>query len=289
MPARDPGPEDTALHQHVIQLLGRLRLSGLAAGLDDLLAWARKERPAPLALLERALAIDADRCHQRAVERRLDLSGLPDRPTLETFDWDFQPSMDKPLLLQLADLDFLRAKEDLVFTGTSGTGKSHVVKALAVRAAVAGHRVCYRLFRDLMDQLYAALADGSYDAALARFARFDRLVIDDVGLGRVHRSPDEPTCAHMLFALLDQRVGKVSTAVTSNIALSAWGPYLSDAALTMAILDRIVHHATRLHVDGPSYRDRESEALNSSQRGDLRDPPHARGDRPRIFTEGESK
>ena len=158
----------------------------------------------------------------------------------------------------------------LVFTGTSGTGKSHLVKAIAARAAVAGHRVCYRRFRDLMDQLYAALADGSYDAALARFARFDLLVIDDVGLGRVRRSPDEPTCAHMLFALLDQRVGKTSTAVTSNIALSAWGPYLGDAALTMAILDRVVHHAIRIEIDGPSYRDRESQALNQSRRAAAR-------------------
>ena len=270
MSARESGPDETALYQRVAALLKRLRLHGLHDTLDVILAWARKERPSSLALLERALAGDADRTHQAAVERRLLASGLPDRPGLEIFDWDFQPGLDKALLLQLAELDFVRAREDLVFTGTSGTGKSHLVKAIAARAAVAGHRVCYRRFRDLMDQLYAALADGSYDAALARFARFDLLVIDDVGLGRVRRSPDEPTCAHMLFALLDQRVGKTSTAVTSNIALSAWGPYLGDAALTMAILDRVVHHAIRIEIDGPSYRDRESQALNQSRRAAAR-------------------
>jgi DNA replication protein DnaC len=270
MPARDPAPDDTLLHAHVKSLLERLRLRGLEESLDEILAWARKERPSAIALLERALAVDADRTQQRAVERRLLASGLPDRPTLETFDWDFQPSLDKALVLQLAELDFLRSHEDLVLTGNSGTGKSHIVKAIAVRAALAGYRVLYRRFRTLMDELYAALADGSYDATLARLARFDLLLIDDVGLGHVRRSPEEPTCAHMLFALMDQRVGKTSTAITSNILLSAWGPYLGDAALTMAILDRVIHHATRIEIDGPSYRDRESQALNQSRRAAAR-------------------
>ena len=263
-------PDATALEARVKSALARLRLTTLAASLDELLAWVRKERPPALAILDRALSPDAERVVARAIERRLDGSDLPDRPSLETFDWDFQPTLDKALVLQLADLDFLRAHEDIVLTGTSGTGKSHLAKAIAVRAAVAGHRVIYRRFGDLMDQLYAALADDSYDAALARFLRFDLLVIDDVGLGRVRRSQDEPTSAQMLFALVDQRVGRASTAVTSNIKLSAWGQYLGDPSLTMAILDRMVHHATRIEIDGPSYRDKVSQSLNQSRRASAR-------------------
>jgi DNA replication protein DnaC len=265
MPRAQP-PDETALEARVRSTLGRLRLTTLAASLDELLAWARKERPSPLSLIDRALGPDAERTVARAIERRLDGSGLPDRPSLETFDWDFQPGLDKALVLQLADLDFLRAHEDIVLTGTSGTGKSHIAKAIAVRAAVAGHRVIYRRFSQLMDELYAALADNTYDAVLAHFLRFHLLVIDDVGLGRVRRSHDEPTSAQMLFALVDQRVGRASTIVTSNIKLSAWGQYLGDPALTMAILDRMVHHATRIEIDGPSYRDKVSQSLNQSRR-----------------------
>ena len=270
MSRKEKPPDDTALEARVRSAFARLRLTTLATSLDELLAWVRKERPSALAIIDRALGPDAERVVSRAIERRLDGSDLPDRPSLETFDWDFQPTLDKALVLQLADLDFLRAHEDIVLTGTSGTGKSHVAKAIAVRAAVAGHRVIYRRFGDLLDELYAALADNSYDAALARFLRFDLLVIDDVGLGRVRRSQDEPTSAQMLFALIDQRVGRASTAVTSNIKLSAWGQYLGDPSLTMAILDRMVHHATRIEIDGPSYRDKVSKSLNQSRRASAR-------------------
>jgi len=118
----------------------------------------------------------------------------------------------------------------------------------------------------LMDDLYAGLADDTYEHRLRRYARVPFLVIDDVGLGRVRRSADEPSAAHMLFALVDQRVGRASTALTSNIKLSAWGSYLGDAALTMAILDRMIHHATRIEIDGPSWRDKESQELNQRKR-----------------------
>jgi DNA replication protein DnaC len=260
---KQPQPEgETDLEARVKSTLARLRLTTLEGSLDELLAWARKERPSPLALIARALGPDAERTVARAIDRRLDGSGLPDRPSLETFDWDFQPGLDKALVLQLADLDFLRTHEDIVLTGTSGTGKSHIAKAIAVRAAVAGHRVIYRRFSQLQDEL----ADNTYDALLARFLRFHLLVVDDVGLGRVRRSSDEPTSAQMLFALVDQRVGRASTVVTSNIKLSAWGQYLGDPALTMAILDRMVHHATRIEIDGPSYRDKVSQSLNQSRR-----------------------
>lgn len=265
---RRPGEED-GLEARVRRHAEALRLPNLAATLEEHLAWARKERPSPLGLIDHALSADAETTLARRIERSLLASRLPERPTLEAFDWSFQPTIDKPLVLALAELDFVRAHEDLVVTGTSGTGKSHIVKAIAVRACVAGLRVLYRRFHVLCDELYAGLADGSYDARLARFARADLLVIDDVGLGRVRRSADEPTAAHMLFTLIDKRAGKRSTAVTSNIALSGWGPYLGDPALTMAILDRLVEHATRMEVDGPSWRDDQSQKLNQKKRASL--------------------
>ena len=265
-----PPPDDTTREAHLRRAFDTLRLPQLAHGLAELLAWARQERPTPLALLDRALTPDAEQTRARSIDRRLIDSGLPDRPTLETFAFAFQPDLDKALILQLAELDFLAAHEDLVLSGKSGTGKSHIVKALAVRACAAGHRVVYRQFRVLMDELYAGLADDTYERRLRRYARVPFLVIDDVGLGRVRRAADEPSAAHMLFALVDQRVGRASTALTSNIKLSAWGSYLGDAALTMAILDRMIHHATRIEIDGPSWRDKESQELNQRKRAAAR-------------------
>jgi DNA replication protein DnaC len=267
-----PPPDAAAREARLRRALDTLRLPSLAAALPELLAWARQERPTPVELLDRALAPDAERTLARAIDRRLLDSGLPDRPTLETFRFEFQPDLDKALIMQLAELEFLAAHEDLVLCGQSGTGKSHLVKALAVRACAAGQRVLYRQFRVLMDDLYAGLADDTYEHRLRRYARVPFLVIDDVGLGRVRRSADEPSAAHMLFALVDQRVGRASTALTSNIKLSAWGSYLGDAALTMAILDRMIHHATRIEIDGPSWRDKESQELNQRKRAAARPP-----------------
>lgn len=268
-----PPPDDPTREARLHRIFATLRLPCLAETLPDLLAWARQERPTPLALLDRALGPDADRTLARAIDRRLLDSGLPDRPTFETFDFAFQPDLDKALVLHLAELGFLAAHEDVVLSGKSGTGKSHILKALAVRACAAGHRVVYRQFRVLMDELYAGLADDTYERRLRRYARVPFLVIDDVGLGRVRRTADEPSAAHMLFALIDQRVGHASTALTSNIKLSAWGSYLGDAALTMAILDRMIHHAIRIEIDGPSWRDKESQELNQRKRAAVARPP----------------
>jgi DNA replication protein DnaC len=254
-----------------------LKLPCLHKSLDDVLAWARKERPAAVALLERALAADTEHTLTSLIEHRLKDSGLPERPTLETFDFDFQKSVDRPLVLQLGELDFVRAHEDIVLTGNAGTGKSHIVKALAVRACGAGYKVLYRRFHVLMDDLYAGLADNTYDKRLRRYGRVPILVIDDVGLGRIRRSDHEPTAAQMLFTLVDQRVGRASTLLTSNIKLSAWGSYLGDATLTMAILDRMIHRATRMEFEGPSWRDKESKELNERRRAvaHKRNSPHA--------------
>jgi DNA replication protein DnaC len=117
----------------------------------------------------------------------------------------------------------VRRRDDLFITGDNGTGKSHILKAFALRACEQGIRVLYARCVDLLDDLHAGLADGTYARRLKRWARADLLVIDDVGLGQVKRRGDEPTAAHTLCNLIDRRHGQVSTAVTSNIALSEWG------------------------------------------------------------------
>jgi len=131
---------EALLQARVRKHLELLGLPCLQKSLDEILAWARKERPGALSLIERAVAADAELVTTRAIEGRLRHSGLPERPTLETFDFDFQPAIDKALVMQLAELDFIRNHEDVLLTGNAGTGKSHIVKAIAVRACAAGHQ-----------------------------------------------------------------------------------------------------------------------------------------------------
>ncbi len=200
------------------------------------------------------LGAEVDHKREGRLERRVQKSGLLERKTLEAFDWNFQPTLDKTHILDLAGLDFVRRRDDLLFTGKSGTGKSHILKAFALRACEQEISVRFARCVDLLDDLHAGLADGTYPRRLKAWARPDLLVIDDVGLGQLRKRDDEPTAAHALFNLLDRRHGKLSTAITSNIRLKDWGRYLGDPTITSAILDRLAMHAIRVNIDGPSYR-----------------------------------
>jgi len=188
------------------------------------------------------------------IEKVVKLSGLKTRKTMATFDWDFQPRLDRRTVEELLSLAFVDRHEDLLLTGKSGTGKSHILQALTLKACDHEWTVRYARCVDLIDDLYAGLADGSYERRMKRWCRPVLLVIDDVGLGQLKRREDEPTAAHMLFTLLDRRHSHATTAVSSNIKLSAWGKYLGDATLAAAVLDRLVGNAVRIDINGPSYR-----------------------------------
>lgn len=237
-----------------------------------------RERPGPTALLEHVLGAEAAHKLGQRVERRIERSGLKERKTLEAFDFDFQPKLDKSVVLELARLDFVRRHDDVVITGEPGTGKSHLLKAFGLRACEQGIRLRYARCVDLLDDLHAGLADGSYPRRFKAWAQAELLVIDDVGLGQVKKHGDEPTAAHTLYNLIDRRHGRASTAVTSNIALSDWGKYLGDATLTAAILDRLAMHALRIDIDGPSYRQHvaHERAAGRGAKGSERDRPPRR-------------
>jgi len=206
-------------------------------------------------LLERVFGDGAQQLRQRRVERRIVTCGLRVRKTLETFDWAFQKNLNRAVIEGLATLGFIDDREDLLITGKSGTSKSHILQALALRACEREIQVRYTRCVDLIDDLYAGLADQTYEARLRRWARAEWLVIDDVGLGQLRRRDDEPTAAHILFNLLDSRHEQAPTALTSNIKLGEWGKYLGDATLAAAILDRLAMTSIRIDIDGPSYRD----------------------------------
>jgi DNA replication protein DnaC len=255
MPKRSPpdlrGPA-TEARERIERHLERLGLKGL--DIEGHLAWMKSQKPSDLEVVEKLLAAAAALKRQRSIEWRIRGSGLKVRKTLATFDWDFQPKLDRRTVEDLFALAFVERHEDLLVTGKTGTGKSHLLQALTLKACEQEWMIRYARCVDLIDDLYAGLADGSYERRMKRWCRPALLVVDDVGLGQLKRRDDEPTAAHMLFTLLERRHGSTSTAITSNIKLSAWGKYLGDATLAGAVLDRLAETSIRIDIDGPSYR-----------------------------------
>jgi hypothetical protein len=149
------------LRRH-LQFLG---LTHTRAALDEHLAWATRERPGATALFEHVLAAEVGAKLEQRINYRVLSSGLKERKTLEAFDFDFQPKLDRATVVELARLDFVRRRDDVVITGKAGTGKSHILKAFALRACEQGIRLRYARCVDLLDELHAAIADGSYPAA----------------------------------------------------------------------------------------------------------------------------
>jgi DNA replication protein DnaC len=226
-----------------------------------LLDWATRQRPGYTGLLEHVLSAEVDHKSENRIARRFLMSGMPERKTLEAFDWDFQPSIDKDFIIELGRLDFVRRHDDLIITGQAGTGKSHILKAFGLRACEQQMTIRYARCVDLLDDLHTGLADQTYPERLKAWAKPSLLIIDDVGLGQVRKRSDEPTAAHTLYNLIDKRHGHSSTAVTSNIHLSNWGRYLGDTTVAAAILDRLSMQAICVDIDGPSYRQSAGAAL----------------------------
>ncbi len=160
--APDPAEQLERLRRH-LEVLG---LTHTSAHLEEYLDWATRERVSPSALLDRVLGEQAQVKRERRIERRIETSGLPARKTLESFDWAFQPGLDRGVVMELGNLAWVRRAEDLILTGKSGTGKSHLLMAFALRACEQGISVRYARCVDLLDDLYAGLADNSYPARL---------------------------------------------------------------------------------------------------------------------------
>jgi DNA replication protein DnaC len=251
---RPPKLSPDAIIERLRGYLEFLGLTHTLANLPDHLSWATREKPSPTGWLEHVLSEEVAIKREHRIERRIRLSKLTERKTLEAFDWAFQTGVDKSHIMEIGRLDWVRQAEDLLFTGKSGTGKSHFLKAFALRACQQQYSVRYARCVDLLDDLYAGLADGPYPDRLKRWCKPALLIIDDVGLGQVRKRDDEPTAAHTLFNLIDRRHTHVSTALSSNIKLSQWGRYLGDATLAVAVLDRLTMRAIRVDIDGPSYR-----------------------------------
>jgi DNA replication protein DnaC len=242
--------------------LKHLKLFALEKVIDRELARAEKDNLDPTRAMGRLLDIQLRAVTESRIERRIRESKLPERKLLADFDFEFQTGVDKNQILKLASLGFVELNQGVIFAGNSGTGKSHLAKALLLLACQKLHRCRYTTAAAMLSDLSAGLADDTLEEKLKAYTRPRILFIDELGFDRLEQ--ESTRNASLFFKVIDARYGKNSTWLTTNIDFKALGDYLGDPVVTTAIVDRMVHHAIIIHIEGPSWRLHESKKLNQT-------------------------
>lgn len=235
-------------------ILKKLRLSGVLQSLELRVRQSVEDDVHPAEFLLRVLHDEIERREGKQLEQRLRRASFEPNKTLENFDFLFNPKVPKARVIDLATCSFISRKENVLLVGQSGVGKSHIAQALGHRACLAGHEVLYMPAHQMLASMRAARADGSYERRLARLAAVDLLILDDLGLHPLRH--DEPTD---LYELIRVRYEAGAVIITSNRDLEEWAPLFGDALLASAAMDRLLHHAHIIDIEGESYRNPSSK------------------------------
>jgi DNA replication protein DnaC len=197
-----------------------------------------------------------DERHNRKLDRSLKNARFRYKASLEQLSFETDRNLDRNQLMRLADGNFIKKKENLIITGSTGIGKSFVASALGHHACSMGYKVGYQQSTKLFSRLKLAKADGSYLKELARMERMNLLIIDDFGI-----QPLDTSARTALMEIMEDRHGKASTIFTSQVPVSKWFELIGEQTIADAILDRLVHNAHRIEMKGESMRKNRKLAL----------------------------
>ena len=246
-------------------LLKTLHFKYVEPKLADLMEEARIHSLTYDAFLRRVLVLEVEARKQVAHQSRRKAARIPVSKTLDAFDFSFQPSINERLVRELAELSFVRTHSNVIFLGPPGVGKTHLALSLAESALDAGYSVFFSTLTELVEDLEQASQQHPLKSRLRRYITPQVLVIDEIGYTNLS-SPQ----ANQLFDLIRERYERGSTILTSNTSFAQWGKLMNDEVLATALLDRLLHHAEVLTINGKSYRMKDRLAAAPTKGGTTR-------------------
>lgn len=227
------------MNEEIKQMLIYLRLNGLLTNWNRLLQTAQNEELSQTQFLKTILEEEVAIKRENSRNLRLKKAKIPERLVLETFPFKRQPHLNKGKIMEIYDsLDYMTYQQNVIWIGTTGTGKTGLATAFLIHAVNQGYSGRFILFPDLIEQLYQAIADGSEGKMIKKLVSYDCLLIDELGYVEV-----EPVQVGLFFTLMHKRHKKKSTLITSNLAFSKWTSFLKNEQLTAALIDRITENS----------------------------------------------
>lgn len=243
------------MNEELLDLLEKLRLKGMAGVFTEMLAKAQRRGWGHQQLLDQLFREELRHRRERSVQYRLTQAKIPWNWTLSTFPFDRQPALNKTRIMSLAGLDFIQRGENIIFTGPTGTGKSGLAAGLLRQALISGFRGRFYGVQDLLDELYASLADRSTPKLLNKLCRYDLIVLDE--LGYLTLTPEQ---MNSFFKLMKERYEtQRPTIITTNLGFEDWYDILHPKDMVDALLDRLKHRCCIIDIDGDSLRRPDTE------------------------------
>ena len=236
-------------YTQLVKNLEYLKMKQMVNHLDEIIDFTTKNNLSFVDALVKLTSYEIDFKETNMIKAMVKVGAVPHNKEIKDFDFEFQPNITRDQILDFISLRFIEAKENIVFLGSSGGGKTHLATSIGIAAAKQRYSTYFIKCNDLLQQLKRAKLENRLDARLKHFNKYKLLIIDELGY-----LPIDAEDSKLFFQLIDMRYENKSTILTTNINFNSWDDIFYDPIIANAILDRILHHAHVVSISGNSYR-----------------------------------